>query len=231
MNPSERKSSLFVRRDSGTSAEFNRQGRSSEEFDAYADAYRRAAQTLFREHFTPKTKIDLDALPIAFMYRHAAELYLKGIARLGNSLLAASGEPRVTVRKTHRLTLLIDDVRPIFDLLGLPWTEGFNGQRSLAEVRDTLGELERDEALGIDDTQGDMWRYPVRSTSEQSHLPFQFSFDVAEFVNRLDPLLEVLAGVGHELADQLWHLRALMLGLDHFYNDGYLFCDIPNAEE
>jgi hypothetical protein len=72
MKAEERKSPLFVRQDSRTSAALNRQGRPSEDFCSYADAYWRAAQTLFRQHFTPMTKDDLDALPIAFMYRHAA---------------------------------------------------------------------------------------------------------------------------------------------------------------
>jgi hypothetical protein len=208
------KSSIFVRQTSRTNAALNRRGRPSDDFDFYADAYHRAGQTLFKEHFTPQTKNDLDALPICFMYRHAAELYLKGIARRGNELLLLHGKPQVVIRQTHRLTLLMDDVRPIFEFLGLPWDVEHRGQPSLAEVRRCLGDLERDDALGTDDSQGDMWRYPVHARSDKSHLPFQFNFDVAEFVNRLDPLLEVLAWAGNDLDLQLWNLHEELMGRD-----------------
>jgi hypothetical protein len=167
-----RKSSIFIRQNSKTSAALNRRGRSDEEFSSYGDAYRRAALALFKEHFTPKTSDDHDALPICFMYRHAAELYLKGIARLGNQLLMIHGKPEVTIRRTHRLTLLMDDVRPIFDFLDHPWDVEHRGQPSLQEVRRCLADLERDDALGIDDSQADVWRYPSPFPRFSAVIPF-----------------------------------------------------------
>ena len=212
MDTSNPKSSIFVTVLLRTTAALNKRGKPSDDFDFYADAYRRAGQTLFKEHFTPQTKDDLDALPICFMYRHAAELYLKGIARRGNELLLLHGKPEVMIRQTHRLTLLMDVFLLIFEFLGLPWDVEHRGQRSLAEVRRCLADLERDDALGTDDSQGDMWRYPVRARSDKPHLPFQFNFDVAEFVNRLDPLLEVLAWAGNDLYPPLWNQHEEMMG-------------------
>lgn len=222
MDTSSQKSSIFVTQTSRTTAALNKRGKPSDDFDFYADAYHRAGQTLFKEHFTPQTKDDLDALPVCFMYRHAAELYLKGIARRGNELLLLNGKPEIVVRQTHRLTLLMDDVRPIFEFLGLPWDVEHRGQPSLAEVRRCLADLERNDALGTDDSQGDMWRYPVRTKNDRPHLPFQFNFDVAEFVNRLDPLLQVLAWAGNDLDLLLWDVHQEMMGRDGCAYDDFI---------
>jgi hypothetical protein len=46
-----------------------------------------------------------------------------------------------------------------------------------------------------------MWRYPLR-TSDETHLPVHFNFDVREFAKRLDLLLRMLGGaaIGLDMA-------------------------------
>lgn len=188
------KSSVFVTQFSHTNVSLNFRGQPSDEFASYAGAYHRAGQALFEKHFTPETRHDLDVLPIGFLYRHAAELYLKAIVRRGNTMLSLKGKDTVTVRRTHKLTLLINDVRPIFEFMTWSWDAECEGFRSFEDFRKCLADLEQDDVLGTDDSQADMWRYPVRKKDDAPHLPVHFNFDVREFVKRLDVLLGMLGG-------------------------------------
>ena len=117
------RSSVFVTGRSFTNVSLNH-GRPSDEFAAYAGAYHRAGQALFERNFTPETQEDVDVLPMGFLYRHAAELYLKAIVRRGNILLGLNGKLHVFVRQTHSLTKLLDDIRPIVDFMKWSWDAG-----------------------------------------------------------------------------------------------------------
>jgi hypothetical protein len=200
------KSSMFVTQFSDTNVALNFRGKPTEEFYSYGDAYHRAGMSLFKAHFSRGTFSDLDVLPVAFLLRHAAELYLKAVVRRGNTVLSWSGKPEVPVRQTHRLTLLLEDIRPIFDFMKWSWDADKDGFRSFEDFRKCIGDLERDDVLGIDDSQADMWRYPVRKRDDAPHLPIHFHFDAGEFVVRLDLLLRMLSGAAIGLD---WHLDYL----------------------
>ncbi|HET9830345.1 MAG TPA: hypothetical protein VFP91_01490 [Vicinamibacterales bacterium] len=83
---------------------------------------------------------------------------------------------------------------PIVAFMGWSWDAERDGFRSLADFRKALTDLEKDEVLGIDDSSGDMWRYPVRKKDDEPHLPVHFHFDVREYVERLDLLVSKFAG-------------------------------------
>jgi len=107
------KSSVYVTNRSRTNVSLNFQGQPHDAFDLYADAYHRAGETLFETNFERQRQNDLDILPIAFLYRHAAELYLKAIVRKGNTLLALHGHPQGQIRQVHSLKQLLDDVKEV----------------------------------------------------------------------------------------------------------------------
>jgi hypothetical protein len=171
-----------------TNVSFNHRGQAAEDFDSYADAYRRAGRTLF-ETFArdPERAYEADAIPIAFLYRHAAELYLKAIVRRGNVLLSMAGREQAPIRAVHSLIGLLDDVRPVFEYVSAGW------EVERQKFRQLVADLEKDATLGLDDGSGDMWRYPVRR-NDTNHLPANFAFDVKTFVERLDEFLNTLSG-------------------------------------
>jgi len=217
------KSSVFVTQFSNTNVALNFRGKPTDEFYSYGAAYHRAGMALFKAHFSRGTISDLDVLPVAFLLRHAAELYLKAVVRRGNEVLSWSGRPQIPVRVTHRLTLLLDDVRPIFDFMKWSWDADKDGFRSFDDFRKCIHDLEGDDILGTDDRQADMWRYPLRKQNDEPHLPVHFHFNARVFVARLDLLLRMLGGAASGLD---WHLDYL--------NDRAAYeaenCDPPDNE-
>ena len=193
-------SSIFKSHISDTNVCLNFRRHADDEFEPYAEAFRRAGKALFLLHFVPETRHDLDALPVAFLYRHAVELSLKAIIRSGNKLLAFRHEPLVPIRKTHSLDLLLADTKPAIDLLEWKWDAGSDGFRSFEDFRNIMNDLENDDQLGLDDRRGDVWRYPVKNDGTDS-LPGHLHFDVAEFVVRLDALLDIMQGLALMLDD------------------------------
>ncbi len=194
-------SSVYVTHFSNTNASLDVGTEPADLWRATADAFHRAAQLLFKEHFLPETRNDLDVLPLAFLYRHAAELYVKSIVRLGNKLLEARGKPTLPVRGTHSLTVLLRDVAQVLALMQWSWDTGQPGFGSFDDFKKCVTDLEKDDALGIDDHNGDLWRYLVAKNGN-SLVPDHLHFDVAEFVHRPDTLLHFLAGNAYALEDE-----------------------------
>lgn len=169
-------------------------------FEPYAEAFRRAGRTLFEKNFLPETRNDLDALPMAFLYRQSVELALKAIVRMANKILDLRRQPLLTVRKTHELTMLLGDCKPAVALVGWQWDAGTDGLRSFDDFRRVLTALEKDVDVGIDDRRSDVWRYPVKSDGTPS-LPSNFYFDVREYVLQVEALLDVFQGLALMLED------------------------------
>lgn len=81
-------------------AVLNFRDRADDEFDLYAQAFHRSGQLLAEQMLSKSGYNDLDACPIIFLYRHALELYLKAIARIGRTILEmAEHETLVTDRE------------------------------------------------------------------------------------------------------------------------------------
>jgi hypothetical protein len=193
-------STVFKSQISDTNACLKFRQHADEMFEPYASAFRRAGKALFELHFMPETRHDLDALPVAFLYRQAVELSLKAIIRMANKILDLRHAPTIVIRKTHELALLLDDCRPAVAILRWKWDAGTEGLRSFDDFKKVISDLENDAELGIDDRKAEIWRYPVKNDRSDS-LPQHLHFDVREFVLQLETLLDNLQGLALMLED------------------------------
>jgi hypothetical protein len=131
---------------------------------------------------------ELDAYPVLFMYRHAAELFLKAILGEGGNFLLNKPDP-ISVSKTRSVSWLAQFVVQI--VTTLKWEEQFrcDGVENFAEFKKLL-----DEVNGVD----------------LGHGMFRNSGDVAtslpEFFRRMDALLDLLESTADGLAAE-WDLR------------------------
>jgi hypothetical protein len=70
---------------------------------------------------------DFQPYPVIFLYRHALELSMKALLRVGAGMLALKGlEPtnEQTLRETHSLNWLREDVERVFKAYGWKWNCG-----------------------------------------------------------------------------------------------------------
>lgn len=197
------KSSIFVAQISDTNVALNFMGRAGDEFEAYGNAYFRAAHALVERNFTIETRHDLDILPIAFLFRHAGELFLKSILRRGALLAQALRKATLKYREgSHSLVELLRAAKQVFELLGWSWDAETEGFRAYSDFEKFFLDLEADTLLGIDDKKADLWRYPVKKDGTE-HLPVHFGFDVQEFSRRMDVVLAFLEGASIGLGVKL----------------------------
>ncbi len=106
-------------------------GTPEREFKWYGEAYHEAGKTLVEQlKNDPRFGLygyppdSFKALPIVYLYRHATELYLKGIILAGAGVLPLRGEQTLnlkTVLNTHSLRQLLHDVERIFEAFGWNW--------------------------------------------------------------------------------------------------------------
>jgi hypothetical protein len=170
-----------------------------EEFCCYARAFHEAAKALVQAlDLDQSPHCDWNACPVVFLYRHSAELYLKGIV-LGdgaNFLLSTPDPARIL--KEHSLKKLFALIREIFKVVD--WRafecEGFSDIGSLESLI-----LELD---GVDPG-SHAFRYPV-NTKGHGSVKRHFNFSVLEFASRMDPALECLDTVDFGLAAE-WEVR------------------------
>ena len=165
-------------------------GEPGEELDAYAQAFHEAARKLFQNFGELEVPPSLQALPIVFLYRHAFELYLKATILAGDKILQFKGEPPVSrdcVFRTHRLGDLFSDLDRVFKVVGWGWDCGAAHCRTREQFMAIVNEFD------MLDPKASNFRYPV-DTKGQGALPSVFSFDLAVFCRRLDPILEALDG-------------------------------------
>ncbi len=165
-------------------------------FQDYARAYHKAAKRLFEElrlTLCDEDRFgdhrDMDAHPIAFLYRHALELYLKTVIDFGNPLRYLRSKPpkrRAQILKGHGLTSLLPSVRETFDLIDCAdvWS---------APLCQSVDDIER-IVRAVDYVKHDALRYPVRIKKGklEEALPGGLGFDVWIFAEKMDALLGVL---------------------------------------
>jgi len=172
-----------------------------EEFELYAEAFHAAAQHLLARLMDAPAYSSHEAYPILFMYRHALELYLKGVILAGAKLMKVRRTLNLStgyVFKSHNLSRLLDDVRLIFDDVGSGWDIGAAGLHSFADVKALVSEIERL------DKQSDAFRYPVDSHGNPI-FTVGSDLNVATLSKRLDPLLEALDGTVTLLDQEFQH--------------------------
>jgi hypothetical protein len=108
--------------------------RPAEEFGLYGEAFHRAAREMTRVLAENPAYDPLDACPIVFLYRHATELYLKGVLRAGESLICLEGgQPTLdaSALKNHRLQPLLTPLRKLFEKMD--WAESYEAIASFVE--------------------------------------------------------------------------------------------------
>jgi hypothetical protein len=171
-------------------------------FGRYAEAFRRGGRFLAARLAAAEGYSDLDACPIVFLYRHSLELYLKGIGLAGGRILHLRGialPNSQKLLKTHRLSAITPFVQRIFSEIEWDWETDVEGLRTFQEFEALIGEIEKVDAESF------AFRYPV-STRGESSLPRNFRFNVFEFSDKLEPLLDGLDGVNAGLA-AMWDLE------------------------
>jgi hypothetical protein len=138
------------------------------------------------------------AVPIAYLYRHAMELYLKSIVLAGGAILPLRGQAKIdskTVFSTHVLQRILQDVERIFAAFGWGWDFELAGFRSIADFRSVVGQL--------DAVKSDALRYPTLQDAKTPALKRHFGFNVFEFCEALDPVYPVLDSVAYAAHEQL----------------------------
>ncbi|MBZ5505681.1 MAG: hypothetical protein LAO78_09345 [Acidobacteriia bacterium] len=128
---------------------------------------------------------DYAAPPIVFLYRHAAELYLKSVIWNGDEILAFLQKPlsggKATATSSHSLTKLIPYAEFVVKAFGLKWNEAERGQfdDSTAFIRE----------LDAADPNSYSFRYPVDTQGKASqHTTFGFNLFV--FAEQISKALE-----------------------------------------
>lgn len=167
------------------------------EFTYIAEAFRVAAQEAvtklrrnkrFGLHGLPIE--DFRAYPIIFLYRHAIELYMKGILLVGSDMLALKGEAEINREKlftTHNLDVLRQDVERVFMVYGWGWDLGNSNFGSVKDLREIIGEFHAVDARSY------AFRYPVDTKGAPS-LEENFQFNLFKFCSILDGLFPTLEG-------------------------------------
>jgi hypothetical protein len=162
----------------------------------YARAYHKAAKRLFEEFSQTLCAEDrfgdhrdMDASPIAFLYRHALEVYLKMVIVFGRPLLCLRGKPlkrKEDVLPGHGLLTLLTGVEEIFDLIDCSdfWNSSLCG---------SFSDVER-VVKAVEHVTHDSLRYPVRIRKGELEdlLPGGLRFNVRTFAEKMDALLDVL---------------------------------------
>lgn len=171
------------------------------EFSRYALAFHTAAKKLVENPYLDRTaRSDWDACPIVFLYRHAAELYLKAIVLGdGSEILSAKPDPKMIFR-THSLLTLLPIVCEIVKAFGWEQSVTCDGVADLAVFKSLVCELHAFDPGSY------AFRYPVDTQGHgavESHL----TFSVVAFAEQMDKLLNFLDDLAFAVEAE-WSVRS-----------------------
>jgi hypothetical protein len=158
----------------------------------YARAYWESADMLVTQLERAGTIQQQMTLPVAFLYRHAVELFLKGILVECERLARIKGDHPEVFRENHSLR----------ELLGSAERASAKGGRALSDfLRSDPGLFARVrvdvEAIDRVDPGSFAFRYPMlkrgsAGASFRSALPPTFRFDIVTLKERIQELLDTL---------------------------------------
>lgn len=206
----------------------------AEEFGLWAEAFARAGQSLTQQLVDRGHFSDLDACPIVFMYRHALELYLKGIAvegyRFQRICNAVDRSVQITIQKprpSHALAPWLPALETVLHDFGDSWKGEPPAPETFDALKEMVAEIDRIDAKSM------AFRYPVSVDFETSNLPQDFRFGVVEFARQVGATMEILDNVLthlewklEEALDALGELRDLENEYDQEnYDDWYQDAD------
>lgn len=158
------------------------------EYGPYGEAFHMAGQALAQNLAASNGYSDLEACPIVFLYRHALELFIKGLILTGNNILHISGKkPLIESDQlgSHRLSRLLPSLKQIFDAVGWKWELDIEGIKDYEEFQKFIEDFEQIDPFAIS------FRYPTDKQGK-APLPKHFAFNVVDFSKKLDPLLDLL---------------------------------------
>ena len=173
-------------------------GTPDREFTWYGEAFHQAAKSLVDQlRNDPRFGLygppphSFKAVPIVYMYRHAMELYLKGIVLAGAEILLLRGQSKVdlkTLLTIHKLRDVLRFVEQIFEAFGWNWDFALPRFRTLADFRAAVEELDSIDAQSF------AFRYPTQKDGRTAALESHFRFNLFGFCDALDPLFPLLDG-------------------------------------
>jgi len=171
----------------------------------YARAYHKAARLAFegfrqtlQDGEWPKNYREMDAHPIAFLYRQALELYLKTVIVWGQPLQYLRGRPPKQGEQTfkgHNLAKLLPGVKEIFGLIDCSsiWSAPtFQSFADIGRVVQAVNELPHDA-----------FRYPIDRAGSRELLPCGLCFSVLVFPQKPHRLLDLLDAAATPTRDTL----------------------------
>jgi len=191
----EMESKLFQSGEQHGNAVLNFNHRAWDEFEFYAQAFHRAGVKMAENMISASGYNDLDACPIIFLYRHALELYLKAIGRIGQTILSLSATTQEISEKDlfgHKLTGLYPILRRVFSHVGWEWDLDVEGMQSFEELEELLAEFDRVDECSY------TFRYPLDTKGKDS-VPHHFVVNIPNFCSKIDKLLSALEGACIEL--------------------------------
>jgi hypothetical protein len=159
-----------------------------EEFHEMAKAYIAAPrETRPNEYQWHSIGSNYAGVPVVYTYRHALELYLKGILMAAEPALTfALGEPGINDRVFcggHSFSKLFPEIDRTFDRLKVPFDFGIDGLKTKKDFRNFLEDLDHLEV-----------RFPI-NTKRQPAMGNKFvRFNLFEFAEKMDAILKILNG-------------------------------------
>ncbi|HYM77822.1 MAG TPA: hypothetical protein VE377_17740 [Candidatus Dormibacteraeota bacterium] len=165
------------------------------EFRFYGEAFWNAARKLVEGNDLDSGGLaDFSACPIVYLYRHAVELFLKGLV-IEEQLLGSRTDIKTTVDRGHSLKKQLPGVRRIFETYG--WQNDFGEQVStFDDFEEIVNELEDV------DTGSFSFRYPLNRELLGS-LNSHFTFSAREFARLMDDVLNTLNGACFCLPEEI----------------------------
>src|SRR5260370_40504105 len=151
MNASQKRLFRRVGRKNHGAVVLNWVGTPEREYTWYGEAFHEAGRSLVEQlkndpqfglgGFPPDS---FKAVPIVHLYRHAMELYLKGIVLMGGAILPLRGQTEIDneIFRNHGLKRILQDVERIFEAFGWDWNFELKGFRSIADFRSVIGYLD-----------------------------------------------------------------------------------------
>lgn len=201
MKQQKQRNKLFAATGDRSDVVLNWYGESIDKLDLYSEAYRSVAQSLIEKSSEDQLR-DIGACPIVFLYRLSLELSLKAVLISGSKILEHNGEPfngpEIILGKSHNLSELLKELKTLYRQLGWKWDatlEGFG--KLILEFQDK-------------DPKASYFRYPVKIKGEPA-LERNFSFDLRNFSERMEEMLEFFDGLDCGLAGLLDEMEEAIL--------------------
>jgi len=166
------------------------------EFHLYGQAFWNAAKLLLQNDALDKRPIaSFDASVVVYLYRHALELFLKGIlVGRGGEFIDPCPSPETVLNANHSLMKLLPDIRRIFVACG--WDKTF-GSKAAITFDDFTAIVEEFEKV---DPSSFSFRYPVKKNLTGA-LDGHFTFSVRQFALTMDEVLSTLNGACYALPE------------------------------